>query len=421
MGSMRRFALTPAVLAFMASARLRRNPYPGLRALRRLDPVHANPVGLWLLTRHAEVAQAIRDPRLGSDEANVDPDSITFGPLDRFFTRNRGDEQGSEFLESITRTLIFRDPPDHTRLRTLVARAFTPKRMEALEPMIEKLVDATLDRVEPCGGMEVMGELAYPLPAQIICELIGVPAEDRDVVVRAAPALAVGLDPSPMRSSHAIVAADRATADLRRYLDRLIDLRRGAPGSDMLSALIAAEADGHRLDGDELFSMVVLLLIAGHETTANLIGNGLLALARHPEALARWRDDESLDRTAVEELLRYDPPAQMVQRVTLEDIDFDGHVVPAGRVVVPIIAAANRDPAVFENPDALVLDRTPNPHLAFGGGHHFCIGAPLARLEGRIVLTRLIRRFTTLDVDARSAVRRPSFTIRGLSELHVTW
>jgi cytochrome P450 len=222
-----------------------------------------------------------------------------------------------------------------------------------------------------------------------------------------------------MRPAEAVERADHATLELVEYMSGLIEERRRSPGEDMLSALIAAEQDGETLSQRELIATVLLLLLAGHETTANLVGNGLFALHRNRAALARLRDDPSVDKTAADELLRYDTPVQMTVRTALDDVEVDGHLIEKGREAVLVIGAANRDPAVFESPAKLDLARNPNPHLSFGGGAHFCIGAPLARLEGRIVLGSLVRRFPNLRIVGTE--RRKSFTIRGFRRLEVAW
>jgi cytochrome P450 len=266
-----------------------------------------------------------------------------------------------------------------------------------------------------------MSEFAYPLPARVICELLGVPKDDERFIVSQAPALGTGLDPAPMRTPQSVAAANDATNALVDYLGGLIAERKRTPKDDMLSALIAAEESGESLSHDELVSTILLLLVAGHETTANLIGNGTLALLRHPDQLVRLRagDDPELDRSAVEELMRFDGPIQMVERITLEPVTIGSREIPAGRIVVCLTAAANRDPAVFASPDRLDLGRTPNPHVGFGGGPHFCLGAALARLEARIALGVLARRYPRLRLLDPKPSWRPSFTIRGLRELPV--
>jgi cytochrome P450 len=270
------------------------------------------------------------------------------------------------------------------------------------------------------GHIELMHEFAYPLPARVICELLGVPKEDEAFIVAQAPALGTGLDPAPMRTPQSVAAANDATNALVDYLDALIAERKRAPRDDMLSALIAAEESGESLSHDELVSTFLLLLIAGHETTANLIGNGMRALLRHPDQLARLRATPAgadLERSAVEELMRFDGPIQMVERITLDPVVIGGREIPTGRIVICLTAAANRDPAVFADPDRLDLGRTPNPHVGFGGGAHFCLGATLARLEGRVAIATLARRFPGLRLLEPKPEWRPSFTIRGLRQL----
>lgn len=418
----RRAAMTPGLLAFVALPAVRRRPAPLYRCLAWMDPVHRSPLGVWVLSRHAEVSAALRDPRFGSDEDRADLAALGPRWLDRLLSRGGGAREGGPFLEVFDRLMLFRDPPDHTRLRGLVAKAFTPRRVDALVPRVEELAGELLDRMatSPDRTADVLPELAYPLPVRVIAELLGVPADAEPLLVRAAPALAAGLDPSPMRTPAAIEAADAATTEVVGLLTELIAARRTSPGPDLLSGLIAAEEQGDRLSHDELVGTALLLLIAGHETTANLVGNGLLALLRHPSQLARLRDDPSVERSAIEELLRFDAPVQMTQRVTLADVEVAGAPIPAGRVVVLLTGAANHDRQVFEAPHRLDLGRSPNPHLAFGGGAHFCIGAPLARLEARVVLTGLVRRFPGLRL-AGPPRWRPSFTIHGLRSLPVRW
>jgi cytochrome P450 len=289
--------------------------------------------------------------------------------------------------------------------------------MEALATRVRELVDELLEAPSARGSIELMGEFAYPLPARVICELLGVPKEDEALFMARAPALATGLDPAPMRTPETVAAANEATTVLVDYLDGLIAERRKAPGDDLLSALLAAEEKGETLSHEELLSTVLLLLIAGHETTANLIGNGVLALLRHPQQLDRLRADPELDRDAVEELLRYDGPIQMVERITLDEVELGGRLIPAGRIVICLVSAANRDPGAFDRPEDLDVARSPNPHVTFGGGAHFCIGAALARLEGRIAIGSLVRRFPQMRMLSTKADWRPSFTIRGLRRL----
>ena len=409
----------PWLVAFVLVPRVRRRPHWQYRVVRAVDPVHRSPFGLWVLSRHTDVVAALRSPHMGNNEDEADMSALTPGPLGPFIKRQSAARVEGRFIEVIDQTMLFRDPPDHTRLRALVSKAFTPKRVEALAGRVRELVDELLDAPAARGHIELMREFAYPLPARVICELLGVPKEDERFIVAQAPALGTGLDPAPMRTPETVAAANDATEALVDYLDRLIAERRRTPTDDMLSALIAAEESGESLSHDELVSTILLLLIAGHETTANLIGNGMLALLRHPDQLARLRADarEELDRSAVEELMRFDGPIQMVERITLEPVVIGGREIPARRIVICLTAAANRDPAVFAEPRRLDLGRAPNPHVGFGGGAHFCLGAALARLEGRIAIGTLARRFPRLRLLDPTPEWRPSFTIRGLRRL----
>jgi cytochrome P450 len=419
----KRGAIGAGLVGFIASARVRAHPYSLYRTLGRLAPVHESLLGAWIVTSHAEASRLLRDPRLGSDEAKVDLSSLRLdNPLLKLVSRGGDDERRvhGEFAKRFHEVMLFRDPPDHTRLRSLVSRAFTPKRVEGLEARVGELVDEILERASKAPQFDLMRELAYPLPARVICELFGVPCEDQDLVVAQAPKLAVGIDPTPLRTAESEHEADQAMEVLVSYLETLIDARRRSPGDDLLSALIAVEEQGEQLSTDELISNVVLLLIAGHETTANLLGNGLVALLAHPRELAKLQDDPALDRSAVEELLRFDSPVQMCERITLDHVEVGGQVVPPGRLMVLLIGAANRDRSVFDQPDQLDLGRDPNPHLAFGAGAHFCLGAALARLEGRIVLGTLVRRYPNLRLVPHGARRRNSFTVRGYTRLEVT-
>jgi cytochrome P450 len=317
--------------------------------------------------------------------------------------------------------MLFRDPPDHTRLRGLVNKAFTPKAVEHLEAGVVEIVQRRLDELEPRGCMEFLTDFAYPVPALVICQLIGAPLADHSLISRHAPAIATRLDPSPMRNAEVELAADRAVTELTAYIEDLIATKRRSPGDDLTSRLLAAHDGEDRLDHEEVVSTLILLFMAGHETTANLMTNGLYALLTSPVQWRRYRDNPSLDRSAVEELMRYEGPIHMAERIALADTEVNGHSSPAGRIVILCTAAANRDPLVFERPEELRLDRDPNPHVGFGGGIHFCVGAPLARMEARIGLRQIADRLKELRVVEPTPRWRPSFTIRGLTELHLSW
>jgi pimeloyl-[acyl-carrier protein] synthase len=386
------------------------DPYPLYHRLRAEDPVHRSPLGFWVLTRHADVLAVLRDPRMSRDPRRSERVALL-----------RASAEVDELLaaEEAAPSMLFVDPPDHTRLRTLVNKAFTPAAVERLRPRVEELVAGLLDRAAGTGAMDVVEELAYPLPVTVICELFGVPEADRDRFRAWSRGLVHLLD--PLVAADALERALRARQALRGYLGGLIAERRAHPAGDLLTALIAAEDQGHQLTEAELVSMCVLLLVAGHETTVNLIANGMLALLRDPGARARLQADAALARSAVEELLRYDSPVQFTSRHALEDLDVGGRRVRAGETVVAVLGAANRDPAQFPDPDRLDLARAPNRHLAFGGGIHFCLGAPLARMEAAVAIPALLARLPGLELGPEPPVRRDTVTLRGLASLPVTF
>jgi cytochrome P450 len=313
--------------------------------------------------------------------------------------------------------MLVSDPPDHTRLRTLVQKAFTPRMVDHLRPRIQSVVDELLDKALEGGGeFDLIEHLAYPLPVIVIAELLGVPAEDRATFHDWSAALAASLD--PLVTSEMMDRAWVSRDALHAYLRGIISERRRNPRGDLISALVAVEEQGDTLSEPELVVMCTLLLIAGHETTVNLIGNGMQALLRHPDQLTRLRERPALITPAIEELLRFDPPVQMTGRMLLEDVQLGGKTIPAGEFVLPLLGAANRDPNQFSNPDQLDISRNPNPHVAFGRGIHFCLGAPLARVEGQIVIGSLIRRCPNLRLNGQPK-RRDQITLRGLDSLPV--
>ncbi len=381
---------------------LQRDPYPFYEQLRRSGPVVWAPsLERWLVTGHPEVVEVLRDERFSADRRKW-----------------RGFEPVVEPGREGARSMLVVDPPDHTRLRTLVQKAFTPRVVERLRPRIEALVKEALDEAEARGSMDLVADLAYPLPVTVIAELLGVPVEDRSAFRRWSDALVGALYPVALTDRRSAVLAARDA--LHAYLERVVSERRAAPRDDLISRLVEAEEQGDRLSGPELLAMGVLLLVAGHETTVNLIGNGINALLAHPDQLARLRDEPELIEPAVEELLRYDSPVQLTGRVALEELELGGRRVEPGQMLMLLLGAANRDPRVFAEPERLDLGRDPNPHLAFGRGIHFCLGAPLARLEGQIAIRELVRRFPTLRL-AGTPERRPTVTLRGFASLPLTW
>jgi cytochrome P450 len=379
------------------------DPYPTYHRLRAEDPVHRSPLGFWILTRYEDVVAALRDPRLGK-EAIAAFVAARFGAA----------------VPAVGLSMLDRDPPDHTRLRSLVSKAFTPRVVEGLRPHIQQIVDGLLDRVQGAGAMDLIEQFAYPLPVIVICELLGVPVEDHERFKGWSLDIARGLDsillPPDSEVPRRSIASRTALAD---YFRELIVRRRAAPRADMLSALIAAEEAGDKLSEQELLATCILLLIAGHETTVNLIGNGTLALLRHPDQLRRLRESPALIGSAVEELLRYDGPVQRTARIPSEDVVIDGRTIGKGEMVMPFIGAADRDPAQFPEPDHLDIARTDNRHIAFGWGIHFCLGAPLARVEGQIAINTLVQRLPKLALATDAPEFRESLTLRGLKSLPV--
>ncbi|MGH8985031.1 MAG: cytochrome P450, partial [Acidimicrobiia bacterium] len=375
-------AQAPETLDFLSVAltpEFREDPYPFFHLLREHEPVHHTPLGVHMLSRHADASAVVRDPALSSDERNSELHAA-------FLEANPPDPDS--FSEGLSEAvLLFLDPPDHTRLRGLVSKAFTPKVVSRLRLRVEQLVSDLLDAVAARGDgrMDVVADLAYPLPVVIICELLGVPAEDHATFQGWSRELAYSIDPDPLVTPEQHVRINTAGDAFIEYFVALIEQRRRALGDDLLSGLIAAEEAGERLSEKELLATALFLLIAGHETTVNLIGNGTLALLRNRDQLDRLRADPALDHNAIEELLRYDSPVTFTQRVTLAGYQVGDVTIPPRQQIITILAAANRDPAVFADPDRLDLGRAEaSRHVAFGGGHHFCLGAALARLEGEV-------------------------------------
>jgi pimeloyl-[acyl-carrier protein] synthase len=381
------------------------DPYPTYRQLRAEDPVHHSPMGFWVLTRYDDVVAALRDPRLAK-EAIAAFVAARFGAP----------------VPIMGLSMLDRDPPDHTRLRSLVSKAFTPRVVEGLRPRIQQIVDGLLRRALEKGSMDLIEEFAYPIPVNVICEMLGVPVEDHERFKGWSLDIARGLDSILLpRDSEVPKRSVASRTALAEYFRELIAKRRASPRSDLLSALIAAEEAGDKLSENELLATCILLLIAGHETTVNLIGNGTLALLRHPDQLRRLRENPALIGTAVEELLRFDGPVQRTARIPSEDVVIDGHTIAKGEMVMPFIGAADRDPAQFPDPDRLDIGRTDNRHIAFGWGIHFCLGAPLARVEGQLAINTLVQRLPSLALATDAPEFRESLTLRGLKSLPVTF
>lgn len=384
----------------------RRDPHATWRYLQWREPVFFSRVlRVWVCTRYDDVVRILRDPRFGADRSQ-----ITLMKILRPFLR-----RDPEFAQFVDRVLLNLDPPDHTRLRGLVSKAFTPRRIDSLRPRLQTIVDDLLDQIAKRGEMELVRDLAQPLPVIAIAEMLGVPAEDRDRFKVWSAALVQILD--PFQGSGGIAPARQANRELNAYFRPLLDKRRSDPQDDLLSAMITVEERGERLSETDLLALANLLLVAGHETTTNLIGNAVITLLRHPDERKRLQQHPGLITSAVDEFLRYEGPVQMTERVAREDCEIGGKRIRKGQLVWPVLAAANRDPAHFPDPDRLDLGRVGNHHVSFGMGAHFCIGSQLAKLEAEIAIGSLLERFPDLVGDADPPAWKRSMVLRGPESL----
>lgn len=396
----------------IASRAFKANPYPFFARLRAEAPVcrvrTPDRRETWLVTRHDDVVELLRDERFIKDRrAALTPAQASRQPWI------------PAALKPIERNMLDLDPPDHTRLRGLVHRAFTPRLIEDLRGRVQAITDELLDAAQGRGRMDLIGDYALPLPTTIIAELLGVPVRDRHRFHRWSSAIV-----SAVPTTWGLLRVLPPLLGFLRYLRRLVEIRRADPRDDLVSALVQASESGDSLSGDELLAMMSLLLIAGHETTVNLIANGTLALLRHPDQLDRLRDNPALIRPGIEELLRYDGPLlTATERYAREDAQIGGVTIPRGERIFAALASADRDERQFEDPEELDLSREPNRHVAFGLGLHYCLGAPLARLEGQIAIQTLIRRLPDLKlaVPPASLRRRPGLVLNGLEALPVTF
>src|SRR5881394_1435461 len=388
-----------------------RDPYPSYQRLRTSDPMHLTPFGAYLASRHAEVSLVMRDKRFGKDF------------VERTVRRYGPQIMGEPVFRSMSHWMLQADPPDHTRLRGLVVKAFTARRVEDMRPRIQEIVDENLDRIIPQGKMDLIEDFAFRLPVTIICDMLGIPEEHREVFYASSREGGRLLDPVPLSPAE-IQQANAANLTAQMYFQQLFELRRKNPGEDLTTQLVQAEEDGSKLSNEELVANIVLLFGAGHETTVNLIGNGLLALHRNPDQLALLKANPGLMTNAIEEFLRYDSSVQMTGRVALEDIDdLGGKKIPKGETVLCLLGSANHDPAVYpDRPDQLDITRPNVRPLSFGGGIHFCLGTQLARIEAEIAIATLLRRLPDLRLDdAENPEWRPTFVLRGLKNLPASW
>ena len=374
------------------SEEVARDPYAVYRRLRDRDPVHRmRLVDAWILTRYEDADAMLRDHA-------------------RFSNEDR------RFHDAGLTTLLDIDPPDHTRLRALVARAFTPRSVRSWHGRVQAIADRLLDAAAGQDRFDVISALGYPLPVTVIAEMLGVPPEDMDRFEGWSNDIALIVE--PILTPAQIEGVRQATEELFAYFETIVEARRREPRDDLVSALLAAEEEGDKLSREELLSTMLLILVAGNETTRNLIGNGMLALLAHPDQLQRLRDEPSLLEPAVDELLRYDSPVQLDGRVAREDVELGGKRLRTGEKVIALIGAANRDPAAFANPDALDIARSQKSHLSFGRGIHYCLGASLAVLEAQIAFRGLLDRFPSIRLAAEPRYR-DGIVLRGVESLWI--
>jgi cytochrome P450 len=389
------------------------DPYPQYELMRAKAPIYQHPFGFWLLTGYDEVSWLLRTPGLSVEDANMAADSLLRQMRDEMYG------SGEESLRASAVSMLDRDPPDHTRLRRLVSKAFTPRAIQALRPRITELVDGMLDAIAAQHRVDLVDALAFPLPFRVIAEMLGTPPADHERIRQLTGTVVRSLEPVADPELAAAIMA--ANDELIQIALEMIAWKRANPAGDLLTALIHAEDDGDALSDDELVAQTLLLYIAGHETTVNLIAGGTLALLRHPGQLALLRTDPALVGNAVEELLRYDSPVQASRRITLEPVTVGGITIPAGAFVMASLGSANRDER-FWGPDAAGLNlrrENARQHVSFGAGPHHCLGASLARLEASIAFERLTARFPGLALDG-DVVWNGRINLRGPAHLPVS-
>ena len=389
-----------------ANPALRADPYPAYRFLREAAPIWRAPTGHWVVSTHAGCTALLRDPQMGRQTSARMPPEVQAEPA----------------VASLTRMMLFMDPAPASRIRGLVTRAFNARRIEALRHRIEAIVDALIDRALDQGGMDVIADFAHRLPVTVICDMLGVPEADRGPFLDESTVRGRILDPIPL-SREEMDDANAGFLASESYFRHLLSYRREHPGEDLVTGLLAAREADDTLSEAEIVANINLLFGAGHETTTNLIGNGLLALHRNPEQLERLRADPALMQNAVEELLRYDSPVQLTSRLALAETDIMGEHVAEGEEVIALLGSANHDPAAYAgDPQRLDIGRPGVRALSFGGGLHFCLGAQLARIEGEIAFGRLIERLPRMRLtETEDVVWKPTVTLRGLKSLAAEW
>ena len=389
---------------------VRANPYPFYDKLRQDDPVHWDELGFWVLTRYDDITFVYTDPRFSRAQG-----------LMRGYDRlpDEGQKIAAPVYGSFSKTMFYSDPPYHTRLRGLVSKAFTPRAVEQMRPNIQRIADELLDEVADKGQMDVIHDFAYPLPIMVIAEMLGLPGSDRKELKGWSDDLFAILGTVKRHTPESLERAAQSLKKLTDYVTALSQARRVDPQNDLLTALVAVVEEGERLSQEELAANVNILLSAGHETTSNLFGNGILALLQHPEQMQKLRQQPELVGLAVEEMMRYDNPVQVAYRSAAEDVELGGKLLHKGDLVNMVLGAANRDPQRFSDPNRFDVTRDEGKHLGLGLGIHFCLGAPLLRLEAEIVFNTILRRFPKLELASDSWEWQEQPIFRGVKSLSV--
>ncbi len=388
------------------------DPYPFYHRLRTEDPVHfSDTLQTWVLTTYDDVAAATRDARFSSDRMQFYLNPIPAESRPKL----------ASLCEYMSRWMSMKDPPDHTRLRGLINNAFTSRSVEEMIPRIREISRNMIADFGEGGRVDLIGQFAYPLPATVICEMLGIPSDEQTQFRQWSNDIVAFSAGSGLLLEEVAACAQESQLALVEYCRRIIDQHRRQPQDDLISRLISVEQEGTQLNELELYAMCVQLFVAGHETTTNLIGNGVLALLHHPRDFEHLRTHPELLESAVEEFLRYDSPVQRAGRIVHEDLEIRGRRIEKGQSVMLMYGAANRDPDQFADPDRLILSRQPNRHSAFGRGPHFCVGAPLARLEAQIAFETIFSRLMEIRLSDRELRWRPSMAMRGLESLEVEY
>lgn len=387
-----------------------RDPYPSYDELRKNAPIFWSEKGkYWMVTSYDIANQITKDLRFGKRLERWNH----LNPLAKMLPGP------AKLIKSRKNWMLNANPPEHTHLRSLVNKAFTPKMIEQMRSHIQEIADRLLEAVLPTGQIEFIGQFAFPIPITVIAEMLGIPSADHAKFRELSNTLTQTLEPGYSMEvlNHAVNAHEELTA----YLKPVVDERREHPGSDLISALVLAEENGEKLSEEDIIGNVILMLVAGHETTVNLIGNGMMALLNHPEQMELLKQKPELIESAVEECLRYDSPVQTVKRIVEENMEYHGHKMKKGDMVILFLGACNRDPSAFVDADKFDIARSPNKHLAFSAGIHHCLGAFLARVEGQIALSTILRRIPDIRMSGQQLEHKHPFNLRGVKELHLVF